>query len=232
MTTIQERFNQVQQRIQSACATYQRNPSQLKLLAVSKTKPIEDVMEVAKLGQIAFGENYVQELVEKHAIRPDLEWHFIGPLQSNKTRQVAENATWMHSVDRIKIAKRLNDQRPNDLEPLNVLLQVNVNNESSKSGFSFEELGHAVHEISALPNLKVRGLMAIPEATKEFERQRKNFAKVREALEHLQEAFKELELDQLSMGMSGDLEAAIAENATIIRIGTDIFGARNVRAFT
>lgn len=223
-----ERYETVKTHIQKACEKYSRAPESVQLLAVSKTKPIEDIRILAEQGQRAFGENYVQEMALKQEDMPYLEWHFIGPLQSNKTKTVAETADWMHSVDRIKIAQRLSQQRPAEKKPLQILLQVNVNNEASKSGFTFDELAAALTEIQALPNLNIRGLMAIPEATSDEKRQRENFAQVRIALEALQTQFPTLNLDTLSMGMSNDLEAAIAEGATMVRIGTDIFGSRNI----
>ena len=178
-------------------------------------------------GPINFGENYVQEALDKIAIMPNLQWHFIGPIQSNKTKHIAAQFNWVHSVDRLKIARRLNDQRPDGLPPLKILLEVNISNEESKAGFKPEELLAAVSEISALPNLELRGLMAIPQIANEFEEQRKPFAAMKALLNQLQRQFPQLKLDTLSMGMSADLEAAIAEGATIVRIGTDIFGARN-----
>lgn len=224
---IVERYQKVVARIQQACKDFGRDEKSVQLLAVSKTKPIEDVQALAKIGHNAFGENYVQEALDKIAIMPNLQWHFIGPIQSNKTKHIAAQFNWVHSVDRLKIAKRLNDQRPDGLPPLKILLEVNISNEESKAGFKPEELVAAVSEISALPNLELRGLMAIPQIANEFEEQRKPFAAMKALLNQLQRQFPQLKLDTLSMGMSADLEAAIAEGATIVRIGTDIFGARN-----
>lgn len=225
MNTLIDNYQTVKQRLQLAKATY-HNP-EVTLLAVSKTKPIDAVNVIAAQGQQCFGENYVQEALEKIALRPDLEWHFIGPIQSNKTKPIAENFAWVHSVDRLKIAQRLNDQRPVVLGKLQILLEVNISHETSKAGFSPEEVLTVLPEIMAMPNLECRGLMAIPEVATDFEQQRQPFAKMRELLVLCQTAFPEAKLDTLSMGMSGDLEAAIAEGATMVRIGTDIFGARN-----
>lgn len=225
MTTLIENYQQVLQRIAAAEKTYGRTGVQL--LAVSKTKPIEDIAVIAAQGQRAFGENYVQEAVEKIAIRPDLEWHFIGPIQSNKTKLIAENFAWVHSVDRLKIATRLNQQRPVELGKLKILLEVNISGEPSKAGFQPETLLQVLPEIMTLEHLEIRGLMAIPEVATDFEAQRRPFHKMRTLLNDCQRHFPSLQFDTLSMGMSGDLEAAIAEGSTCVRIGTDIFGARD-----
>ncbi|MBD3610564.1 MAG: YggS family pyridoxal phosphate-dependent enzyme [Gammaproteobacteria bacterium] len=224
---IAQRLLKVNQRIQQAEKASNRAAGSVQLLAVSKTKPVEDLLAAIAAEQTRFGENYLQEALEKiSALKGQpLEWHFIGPIQSNKTRPIAENFTWVHSVDRLKIAQRLNDQRPQHLPPLNICLQVNVDNEASKSGFNLDELSQVAKEIAALPRLNLRGLMCIPATRSEFEQQRKPFAQLRQAMEQLQQ--QGLKLDTLSMGMSGDLEAAVAEGATFVRIGTDIFGARN-----
>ena len=222
-----QRYKNVQNRILQACERSQRNPNEVQLLAVSKTKPLADVISLAEIGQQSFGENYVQEGVEKIAVRPDLDWHFIGPIQSNKTKAIAENFHWVHSIDRLKIAERLSNQRPDSMTDLQVLIEVNVDNESSKAGISLEELPQICEQILQLPRLQLRGLMAIPQATDNPDKQHHAFAQMRQALESLQAKFPQAQLDTLSMGMSGDLEAAIAEGATIVRIGTDIFGARN-----
>lgn len=221
-----DRYSQVLQRIENACHSAARKTPP-RLLAVSKTKPLEDIITLAKQGQKAFGENYVQEALEKIAARPDLEWHFIGPIQSNKTRPIAEHFAWVHSVDRIKIANRLSQQRPSDLSPLNILLEVNISEEDTKSGFSAQAILEMAPQIAKLPNLNLRGLMAIPKRAETSEEQRKPFAKMRELLQQLQQQLPDQKLDTLSMGMSADLEAAIMEGATIVRIGTDIFGARD-----
>ncbi|MEA3405568.1 MAG: YggS family pyridoxal phosphate-dependent enzyme [Pseudomonadota bacterium] len=222
-----QRYQTVLQRIQTASQSSNRIPGSVSLLAVSKTKPVEDITELAKQGQIAFGENYLQEALQKIEVHPELEWHFIGPIQSNKTKPIAENFAWVHSVDRLKIAQRLSNQRPDTLPPLNILLEVNISGEASKAGFSSEELLKAAKEISNLPNLNLRGLMAIPQSETDHEKQRLPFAKMKQLLNQLQQTLPDCQLDTLSMGMSGDLEAAIEEGATIVRIGTDIFGARN-----
>lgn len=225
-TLLLNRYHQVLERIESTSKKAHRlqKPD---LLAVSKTKPIEDIIELSNHGQRAFGENYVQEALEKIAIRPDLEWHFIGPIQSNKTRPIAEHFQWVHSVDRFKIAKRLSEQRPKGLSPLNVLLEVNISDEDSKSGFSADKILEMSSEIASLPNLKLRGLMAIPKRAETLEAQREPFKKMQQLLIQMQTKLPNENLDTLSMGMSADLEAAILEGATIVRIGTDIFGARD-----
>ncbi|WP_127471136.1 YggS family pyridoxal phosphate-dependent enzyme [Thiomicrorhabdus aquaedulcis] len=220
-------YQAVQTRLKSACQLAQRPLSSVKLLAVSKTKPIEAIETLAQAGQLAFGENYVQESLTKIAQRPDLEWHFIGPIQSNKTKPIAEHFAWVHSVDRLKIAQRLSQQRPNHLPPLNILLEVNISAQPSKAGFTPQEVIDNMATISALPHLVVRGLMAIPEPASTLDAQRQPFAQMHALLKTLQTAHPELPLDTLSMGMSGDLEAAILEGATLVRIGTDIFGARD-----
>ncbi len=200
------------------------------LLAVSKTKPASSVRLAWQHGQRAFGENYLQEALDKQAQLADLEdivWHFIGPLQSNKTRPVAEQFAWVHSVDRLKIAKRLSEQRPAHLPPLNVCLQVNISREASKSGVLPEDALAMAREIAPLPGLALRGLMAIPAPAETLDAQRKPLAELRALLETLRAALPEAPLDTLSMGMSDDLEAAILEGATLVRLGTAIFGARS-----
>jgi hypothetical protein len=197
------------------------------LLAVSKTWPAAAVREAVAAGQCAFGESYVQEAVAKIAVLHDLaaEWHFIGPLQSNKTRPVAENFAWVHSVERFKVAERLAAQRPPGMPPLNVCLQVNVSGESSKSGCAPESAPELARAVVQLPNLRLRGLMAIPEPTEDLALARRRFAGLRELRDRL--VADGLPLDTLSMGMSHDLEAAIMEGATLVRVGTAIFGERN-----
>ncbi|ELR65320.1 Putative protein YggS [Photobacterium marinum] len=203
----------------------------MQLLAVSKTKPITAIEEAIAAGQFAFGENYVQEGVEKvqhfssHQQADSLSWHFIGPIQSNKTRLIAEHFDWVHSIDRAKIARRLSEQRPADMPPLNVLLQINTSSEASKSGIAFEDLEALADEIAAMPNLVLRGLMSIPERADDYDSQYAAFKSLADAKEKLQA--KHPQLDTLSMGMSGDMEAAIAAGSTIVRIGTAIFGARD-----
>lgn len=217
-------------RLETALAAAGRTPDDARLLAVSKTKPAAMVREAHRLGQRDFGENYVQEALDKQAELADLDdivWHFIGPLQSNKTREVAEHFAWLHSLDRDKIARRLDRQRPEGLAPLNVCLQVNVSGEASKSGVSLAELPALAEAVMALPRLRLRGLMAIPAPAETLAEQRVPFARLREALATLRERFPEAEFDTLSMGMSGDLEAAVLEGATLVRLGTAIFGERD-----
>jgi len=229
MTDIAHRLEAVQQRIAAAARSAQRDPRAIELLAVSKTFPADAVRAAHAAGQRAFGENYVQEAVDKidalADLRAQLEWHFIGPLQSNKTRLVAERFDWVHSVDRLKIAQRLSEQRPAHLPPLNVCLQVNVSGEASKSGVAPDEAADAARAIAGLPRLALRGLMAIPEPESELAAQRAPHRRLRELFDALRAGG--LAFDTLSMGMSADLEAAVLEGATIVRIGTAIFGARD-----
>lgn len=201
--------------------------NQVQLLAVSKTKPIEMIQTLAKLGQVSFGENYVQEALTKIAIEPNLDWHFIGPIQSNKTKPIAENFSWVHSVDRLKIANRLSNQRPKNLAPLNILLEVNISNEQSKAGFLANEIVEVAKQIHLLPNLTLKGLMAIPIRENNELEQRKPFKEMRKLLTQCQQEIADHQMNTLSMGMSADLEAAISEGATIVRVGSDIFGARD-----
>ncbi len=219
----------VHRRIDDAARSAGRTPGEVVLLAVSKTFPAEAVREAHAAGQRAFGENYVQEALDKIAaladLRASLEWHFIGPLQSNKTRVVAEQFDWVHSVDRLKIAQRLAEQRPAHLPPLNVCVQVNVSGEDSKSGVAPAEAAALAREVAALPTLRLRGLMAIPEPAGELAAQRVPHRLLRELFDTLKA--EGLALDTLSMGMSADLEAAVLEGATIVRVGTAIFGARD-----
>ena len=224
MSTIAENISTLAERIHNAAQAAQRDPASIGLLAVSKTKPASDLREAYAAGLRDFGENYLQEALGKQAQLSDLPliWHFIGPIQSNKTRAIAENFAWVHSVDRLKIAQRLSEQRPAELPPLNICIQVNVSGEASKSGCTPEDLPALAHAISALPNLRLRGLMAIPEPTEDSDEQNAAFAAVRDLQHNLN-----LPLDTLSMGMSHDLEAAIAQGATWVRIGTALFGARN-----
>ena len=226
MTTIANALQAVRQRIAQAATAAGRPASGIQLLAVSKTFPAAAVRQAYTAGQRAFGESYVQEAVEKVEALNDLplKWHFIGPIQSNKTRPIAESFAWVHSLDRARIAERLSAGRPSNLPDLQVCLQVNVSGESSKSGVAPEDLAALARRIQALPRLKLRGLMAIPEPTDDSVKQRLAFARLRQLLEQLNaEGFQ---LDTLSMGMSDDLEAAIAEGATIVRVGSAIFGAR------
>jgi len=226
MTTIPANLQAVKARIGAACAAAGRDHAEVRLLAVSKTWPADSVREATACGQRAFGESYVQEGVAKiHALADlDLEWHFIGPLQSNKTRAVAENFSWAHGLDRLKIAERLSVQRPAGLPPLQVCVEVNVSGESSKSGVAPADAPALCHAVAALPGLCLRGLMAIPEPTSDINIPRSRFRTLRELHERLNH--EGLNLDTLSMGMSDDLEAAIMEGATIVRVGTAVFGKR------
>lgn len=219
-------FTQVNQRIQQACLAAGRPATSVRLLAVSKTQPESAVAEFLALGQTAFGENYLQDALPKITAHPDAQWHFIGPIQSNKTKPIAEHFDWVESVDRLKIAQRLSDQRPSDKPALNILLQINISEEASKSGFLPNELMAVAQEIAQLPGLVIRGLMAIPAATDDPVAQRLPFAAMRRLFEQLQQSLPNQPIDTLSMGMSGDLEAAILEGSTQVRIGTDLFGAR------
>ena len=227
MSAIASNLQAVRARIIKAASNAGRLPEDVALLAVSKTWPVECVRAAAQAGQFAFGENYVQEGVDKVLATVDLNltWHFIGPLQSNKTRPVAEHFAWVHSIDRLKIAERLSAQRPADLPPLQVCVQVNVSGEKSKSGCAPDETLALCQAVTALPHLTLRGLMAIPEATDDFAAQRLPCRRLREIFEQVRAAG--IPLDTLSMGMSHDLEAAVSEGATIVRIGTAIFGERN-----
>ena len=224
MSTIAKNIAKVRTRIREAAQACGRDPQTVGLLAVSKTKPAAAVREAHACGQRDFGENYLQEALNKQAELSDLAltWHFIGPIQSNKTRPIAEHFAWVHSVDRLKIAQRLSEQRPTQLPPLNICLQVNVSGEVSKSGCTPDELPALAKAVSQLPNLRLRGLMTIPEPTSDLAQQHAACARLRQLRDDLN-----LELDVLSMGMSDDLEAAIAEGATWVRIGTALFGARD-----
>ncbi|MFA5371938.1 MAG: YggS family pyridoxal phosphate-dependent enzyme [Sideroxydans sp.] len=226
MTAILSNLQAVELAIKRAARKAGRSEDTVRLLAVSKTFTAEAVREAHHAGQIAFGENYLQEALGKIEALCDLplEWHFIGPIQSNKTRPIAEHFAWVHSVDRLKIAERLAAQRPLQLPPLNICLQVNVSGEASKSGVAPLAVVQLAHEVARLPQLRLRGLMAIPEPAEEAQ-QRVPFAQMRELLEDLNH--QGLQLDTLSMGMSHDFAAAILEGATIVRIGTAIFGSRN-----
>jgi PLP dependent protein len=227
MGSIANNLQAVMAQIADAAKAAGRSPQDIQLLAVSKTWPVEFVREAAAAGQRAFGENYVQEAVDKIAALnlPELEWHFIGPLQSNKTRQVAEHFDWVHSIDRLKLAERLSAQRPDGMPPLNVCLQVNVSGEDSKSGCTEDEAEALARQIAKLPSLRLRGLMAIPAPADDFDVQRAPFARLRRLVERLRA--EGLALDTLSMGMSHDMTAAILEGATIVRVGTAIFGKRS-----
>jgi pyridoxal phosphate enzyme (YggS family) len=226
MTTIASNMQATRAAIAAAATACGRSTKDVELLAVSKTFPAEAIREAFDAGQRRFGENYVQEGIDKIAALRDLpiEWHFIGPIQSNKTRPIAGHFSWVHGIDRLKIAERLSAQRPANLPPLQVCIEVNISGESSKSGVEPDEVEALAQAIAALPNLKLRGLMAIPAPTEDEAEQRAAFARLRDIFERLNE--HGLQLDTLSMGMSHDYPAAIAEGATIVRIGTAIFGAR------
>ena len=228
MASIAGKLQQVSERIASACAAAQRPVQSVTLLAVSKTFGSDAVREAHAAGQHAFGENYVQEALAKIDALADLrgviEWHLIGPLQSNKTREVAAHFDWVHSVDRLKLAERLSAQRPANLAPLQVCLQVNVSGEASKSGVAPAELPALAQAVAALPGLRLRGLMSIPEPIADFAAQRVPHRLLRELFDALRR--DGLALDTLSMGMSADLEAAVTEGATIVRVGTAVFGQR------
>jgi len=221
------RLQAVQARLAQAAAEAGRSAAEIGLLAVSKTFGAAAVRDLAACGQREFGENYVQEALEKQAALRDLPlvWHFIGPIQSNKTRAIAENFSWVHSVDRLKIAERLSAQRPAGLPPLQVCIEVNVSGEASKGGVAPAELPALAAAVAVLPGLRLRGLMAIPAPTVDTATQRAAFRQVRELFDDLN--MRDHALDTLSMGMSGDLEAAILEGATIVRVGTALFGERN-----
>lgn len=227
MTMIGDKLHSVRARISSACEAAGRSAGDVVLLAVSKTFGPDAVRQAHGAGQRAFGENYIQEAVEKIALLRDLglEWHCIGPIQSNKTRLVAENFAWAHTVDRLKIAQRLSEQRPQGLAPLQVCIQVNVDGGSTKSGVSPDEALSLALEVSRLPGLKLRGLMSIPEPQDGFAAQKAVHAKAREVFEQWQAAG--LDVDTLSLGMTGDLEAAVAAGSTMVRVGTAIFGGRD-----
>lgn len=228
MTQIPEKLFSVLQQIRQYENRYQRSGNPVTLLAVSKTKPVADIRAAYEAGQRDFGENYLDEALTKinQIELPDCIWHFIGAIQSNKTRQIAEHFDWVHTLDRLKIAKRLSAQRPDHLPPLNCCIQLNIDNEVSKSGIAVDELADFLQEIHTLPQLNVRGLMVIPAIREDLEQQRAVFQKTRAIFETQAKRF--LSLDTLSMGMSGDMEAAIAEGSTIVRIGTAIFGQRQV----
>lgn len=224
--SISENLSRIQQQIEQISAEYQRE--NVRLLAVSKTKPVQAIEEAIRAGQCAFGENYVQEGVEKITYfsgNKSLEWHFIGPLQSNKSRLVAEHFDWIQTMDRFKIAERLNDQRPEHLRPLNVLIQINISDESSKSGIQPEEMFSLAEKISQFPRLKLRGLMAIPKPESEPEQQKIALRKMKDLFNRLQQRFESV--DTLSIGMSDDMASAIECGSTMVRIGTAIFGERD-----
>lgn len=233
MTAIASNLAQVRARIHQCCQRFGRASDSVALLAVSKTCSAQTVLDAAAAGQRAFGENYVQEALDKiEQLRrwgaPDLQWHCIGPVQSNKTRWVAESFAWMHTLERSKIAQRLSEQRPAHLPPLQVCLQVNVDAGPNKSGVAPAALLALAHEVARLPRLQLRGLMCIPEPAPDFDTARATFAQAQQLLLQLQQSG--LAVDTLSMGMSADLEAAIAAGSTWVRVGSAIFGARPAAA--
>lgn len=230
MSTIEQNLQDVRAKIAAATRNCGRSPEEVTLLAVSKTKPVSAIEEAIAAGQYAFGENYVQEGVDKihyfaeSAHASQLEWHFIGPLQSNKSRLVAENFAWCHAVDRLKIAQRLSAQRPPEMPALNILIQVNISDEQSKSGIALAELPALAASISELPHLYLRGLMAIPAPETDYQRQLAVFEQMNQAFLTLKASYPQM--DTLSMGMTDDMVAAIAAGSTLVRIGTAIFGSR------
>lgn len=227
--SIAENIQRMQQHVAELAKQYQRTPKDIQLLGVSKTKPAALIKQAYDAGLTAFGENYLQEALEKITILNDLpiEWHFIGHIQTNKTKAIAEHFTWVHSVDSLKIAERLNKQRPAELSPLNICLQINIDQETNKQGILLNNIHTLAKAIIQLPRLRLRGLMAIPKPRQSFNEQRQPYQTIYNALQQLKNDFANCDyLDTLSMGMSNDLAAAIAEGATIVRIGTAIFGAR------
>ncbi|OCG11217.1 YggS family pyridoxal phosphate enzyme [Gilliamella sp. wkB292] len=230
MNTVHDNILTIKNKIKDIALECERDPNSIELIAVSKTKPVTLIEQAISAGQFAFGENYVQEGVEKiqffkqNMPNAPLIWHFIGPLQSNKTKLVAENFDWMHTIDRFKIAQRLNEQRPANMNKLNVLIQVNISQEASKSGIAPNQVAELVKQVIALPNLNLRGLMAIPEIENDFNKQLDVFKQMQQLLKSLQIDYPFL--DTLSMGMSADMQAAIVAGSTMVRIGSAIFGAR------
>lgn len=230
MSTIQQNLQDVRSRIEVAAQGCERLPKEVTLLAVSKTKSVELIAQAIAAGQREFGENYVQEGVDKiqyFAQQPEgtgLQWHFIGPLQANKSRLVAEHFSWCHTVDRLRIAQRLNDQRPAEMLPLNILIQINISDEQSKSGIMLQALPELAEAITALPHLVLRGLMAIPAPETDYQQQLAVFTQMNQAFQALKQYYPQV--DTLSMGMTEDMTAAINAGSTLVRIGTAIFGAR------
>ena len=225
MALIANKLKQINSKIRKAELYAQRKNGAVQLLAVSKTKPSADIIQAYQAGQRHFGESYCQEALikQKELGSYQITWHFIGPIQSNKTRQIAGHFSWVHSVDRLKIAKRLSEQRSDVLPSLNICIQVNISNEQSKSGFQLQELPEIIEQISQLPNIKLRGVMAIPQPVADFEQQRIPYRQLYQCVK----ALNKPEIDTFSFGMTGDLKAAIAEGATIVRVGTALFGARS-----
>jgi len=229
---ITDKLTQIHNEISSTETQFQRQAGSVCLLAVSKTRTTDEIITAFNSGQRHFGENYCQEAIEKIETinQPDIIWHFIGPIQSNKTKQIASHFDWVHAVDRIKIARRLNEARPEGIAPLNICVQINISGEKSKSGISIDETEAFISELEQFKRLKVRGLMALPAPTTEFDEQRAAFSKLNLKLNDLKK--HNPNLDTLSIGTTQDMKAAIAEGATIVRIGTAIFGPRNARAAT
>lgn len=229
MCNIKKNLELITSRIDAAAKKFGKNTDHIKLLAVSKTKPISAISQAIAAGQLCFGENYVQEAVDKikhfRPLNPQVEWHFIGPIQSNKTLQIAQNFDWVHSVDRIKIISRLSEQRPQNMPPLQVLIQINTSGESSKSGTNFEDAKILAKKIDKLSNLTLRGLMCIPQTENEIQKQMDAFAPLASFFKEMKANYPHF--DTLSMGMSGDMESAIASGSTMVRIGSAIFGGRN-----
>lgn len=226
MSTIKDNLSTLKNRIETAANACHRSPSSIKLLAVSKKHSLSDIQTAYQLGLRDFGENQVQEALPKiQAFSPsDIQWHFIGPIQSNKTAKIAQHFHWVHSLCRADIIQRLNNQRPDDLSPINVCIQLNLTSEATKSGASLAELVELTHLTLSCPKLRLRGLMCIPKTSQHFDEQRQAFHQLAEALKTIKPLSKAI--DTLSMGMSGDLEAAITEGATIVRVGSAIFGQR------
>jgi len=224
MTDIISNLNAINTEIRAAESQAEREENSVSLLAVSKTKPSADISIAYQAGQRHFAENYLQEALikQKELSHYQISWHFIGPIQSNKTKQIAANFSWVHSVDRLKIAQRLSEQRPDDLPPLNICLQVNISEEASKAGIMLNDLAEMIEQVERLPSIKLRGVMAIPEPAQEYEQQRKPYRQLYTAIK----ALNKPELDTFSFGMTGDLKAAITEGATIVRVGRALFGAR------
>jgi len=227
MIDIANNIASVKARVQRACNNSSRNVESVQLLAVSKTKSAELIAQAYALGLREFGENYAQELEQKSTQLSELNinWHFIGPIQSNKTALIAKHANWVHSIDRLKIAKRLAEQRPHHLPPMQVLIQVNIDDEDTKSGVTLNELPELALAVNQLENIELRGLMAIPQANPEADAQQQSFLRLAAAFAELKSKYTQI--DTLSVGMSRDLEAAIAGGSTMVRIGTDIFGSRD-----
>ncbi len=225
MNEIKQRLKKIKAQIKLAEMNANRAAGSVQLLAVSKTKPASDVIIAYQAGQRHFGESYLQEALVKQQILScfNISWHFIGPIQSNKTKAIAANFDWVHSVDRLKIARRLSEQRPAQLPDLNICLQINISAETSKSGLMLDDLSQLVNDVRGLPRLRLRGVMAIPEPETDYEKQRKPFQQLYQSVKQLDIP----ELDTFSFGMTGDLNAAIAEGSTIVRIGTALFGARS-----